>query len=829
MYKILNAVLVFLIVSFVSSAQDIKSPSEFLGYELGTEFSRHHEVISYFEHVSNTIPTRVKLQNYGYTHERRGLYIAIISSEENIRNLNNIRKNNLKQIGLESNGSTYKDVAIVWLSYNVHGNESSSSEASMQTIYELITTKQEWLENTVVIIDPCLNPDGRDRYVNWYNSNANKPFNTSQLANEHNEPWPSGRPNHYLFDLNRDWAWLTQIESRQRIKIYNQWMPHIHVDFHEQGINDHYYFAPAAEPYHKIVSDWQQAFQVVIGKNHAKYFDRDGVLYFTKERFDLFYPGYGDTYPMFNGAIGMTYEQAGHGRAGLGIVNNEGELLTLKDRINRHTIAGLSTVEVASKHAAQLNEKFVEFYKYKDLHYKSFVLQGQQNKIEDLKRLLDQHQIQYANVNSKSVSGFKYSEAKIGSLNTTQNDIAVSTNQPKGRFVSALFEPNSKLPDSLTYDITAWSLPYAYGLEAIASTKEVATKIVLSDKLKSSADYDCVAYLFSWNHITDAKLLGSLLKNNIKVRYTSKDIVTDQPNRTFKKGSLIVTRGDNTHIENFDKLIVGTANDNKKFAIPVKSGFSQNGPDFGSQYVTLINPPEIAVLMGDGTSYLSYGSIWHFFEQQLNYPFTALNTKNLNSVDLLKFDVLIMPSGYYKRVVNSTVLQKITNWVEEGGKVIAIDRALNTFVGKEGFELMRKTSKPESKDLNIPYEDRNRQYVKQLITGAIFKTKVDNTHPLAFGYEKNYFTLKLNATSYGTLKKGFTVAYIDKDTIPVSGFAGSKTQTQLKSSMIIGEERKGKGSFVYIVDDVLYRSFWENGKLFFANAVFLLNNKAYID
>src|SRR5690606_10558989 len=233
--------------------------------------------------------------------------------------------------------------AIVWLSYNVHGNESASTEASMQTIYDLLTSKSDYLENTVVIIDPCINPDRRDRYVNWHNQFKNVPNIIDPNSKEHHEGWLSGRSNHYMFDLNRDWAWLTQIESRKRIKIFNQWLPHIHVDFHEQGVNNPYYFAPAAEPFHEVVTDFQRNFQVTMGKNHAKYFDANGWFYFTKEIFDLLYPSYGDTYPTYNGGVGMTYEQGGSGHAGLGISTFIGDTLSLHDRIAHHHTTGLST------------------------------------------------------------------------------------------------------------------------------------------------------------------------------------------------------------------------------------------------------------------------------------------------------------------------------------------------------------------------------------------------------------------------------------------------------------------------------------------------------
>jgi hypothetical protein len=327
--KIKATLIVLVLFTGTLYSQSIQSPSEFLGYEIGARFTRHHKVVAYFKYVSTALKN-VKLEKYGETNEHRPLYVTYISSQENIINLENIRKENLSQTGIIAGNTTNKK-AIVWLSYNVHGNEASSTEAAMLTLYELVTNKKAWLENTVVILDPCINPDGRDRYVNWFNQVKSAPYNVDQNAKEHAEPWPGGRPNHYLFDLNRDWAWVTQVESQKRIEIYNKWMPHIHVDFHEQGINNPYYFAPAAEPFHEIITDWQRDFQTQIGKNHARYFDKEGWLYFTKESFDLLYPSYGDTYPTYMGAIGMTYEQAGHGRAGLGIQTDAGEILTLKD------------------------------------------------------------------------------------------------------------------------------------------------------------------------------------------------------------------------------------------------------------------------------------------------------------------------------------------------------------------------------------------------------------------------------------------------------------------------------------------------------------------
>ncbi len=216
---------VFALFTSLTFSQNIKSPSEFLGYELGTAFSRHHQVVDYFQHVADELPDQVSLQQYGQTYERRPLYVAFVSSEENMKRIEEIRMNNLRSAGILEGNSDTNDIAIVWLSYNVHGNEASSIEASMLTIYKLLTEKQEWLKNTVVIIDPCINPDGRDRYANWYNETASQPYDINAESSEHNEPWPGGRPNHYLFDLNRDWAWASQIESASRLTVYNKWLP----------------------------------------------------------------------------------------------------------------------------------------------------------------------------------------------------------------------------------------------------------------------------------------------------------------------------------------------------------------------------------------------------------------------------------------------------------------------------------------------------------------------------------------------------------------------------------------------------------------------------
>ena len=822
MKKILVAVL--LISYTVLHSQNIKSPSEFLGYELGTEFTRHHEVVDYYTYLANEVSDRVLLKSYGKTNERRPLLLAYISSANNIKNLETIRTEHLKN----TTGEGEPNVAIVWLSYNVHGNESVSTEASMQTIYELLTNKANLLENTVVIIDPCINPDGRDRYVNWYNENKNTPNNVDPNSKEHNEGWLNGRANHYMFDLNRDWAWLTQIESQQRLKVYNTWLPHVHVDFHEQGVNSPYYFAPAAEPFHEVITNFQRDFQVTMGKNHAKYFDQNGWFYFTKEVFDLFYPSYGDTYPLYNGAIGMTYEQGGSGQAGLGILTRSGDTLTLKDRIAHHFTTGISTVEVASANAQKLNDEFKKFYTNKNYKYKSYVLNGDADKINSLTSLLDQHEITYGWSTSENVKGFDYKSGKIKSIKASAQSLVVSTDQPKGTLVKVLFEPNAVLTDSLTYDITAWSLPYAYGLDAIASESLIPNNNSI-DRVKAiyvgrpiEKTNNTVAYITNWNSMNDARFLADLLKENIKVRFNQKPFNLE--GKKYDRGSLIITSSDNKNKKDFIEKLKDISFKHHIILTPTSTGFVDKGDDFGSSSIRMVKKSKIAVLSGEPTSTLQFGEIWHFFEQQLGYPITVLHDSKLSSSELENYNILILPDGWYGGFLDNDKLAGLKDWVKNGGKLIAMGGAIKSLESKNGFSIKTKEVKKDSTDIInlITYEDSERDGIKKAITGAIFKTKVDNTNPLAFGYDDTYFTLKLGADAYDYLKDG-TVAYIENDTNQVAGFAGSEAKKKIAKTLIFGVENYGRGQVVYMVDNPLFRGFWENGKLFFANALFMVD------
>ena len=841
--KILLTLCFSILCCWHAHTQKLLSPKEFLGYELGERFTPHHRMVEYFKHVDDVM-NNVEVRQYGETYEHRPLIYTIITAQENFNQLEKIRTDNLKRTGLVDGSPGSDKKAIVWLSYNVHGNEASSLEASMLTLHSLAdptnAKTHEWLRNTVVIMDPCINPDGRDRYANFYNQYLNKPANPDIDATEHHEPWPGGRSNHYFFDLNRDWAWGTQTETRHRLKVYHEWMPHVHVDFHEQGYNNPYYFAPAAEPFHEVITPWQREFQTIIGKNNAKYFNEKGWLYFTREIFDLFYPSYGDTYPTYNGAIGMTYEQGGGGAGGLTIKTKEGDELTLRDRLEHHYTSGMSTVEITSANATRVVDEFEKYFRESignpTSPYKAYVVKAGNNadKLNRLTKWLDLQSIAYGHAaTGKAMRGFDFQNQMTGNFNLTTDDIIINVFQPKSRFITTVFEPQSKLADSLTYDITAWNLVYAYNLTAYAVTERinVGRKFQPGTKEPSSNLEKPYAYILKYESIDDVAFVAEAMKQGIKLRAAEKAFTIG--GKDFQPGSIIITRRNNENIADFDEKVMALAGKSGRRVFTSATCFVTKGKDVGAADVKYLKPPKVAVLFGEGTNALSAGEIWHFFEEQIQYPITQIGTNYFDEIELRNYDVLIIPEGSYK-IFDDEQLNQVGSWVSAGGKLIIIGSGLNAFAEKKGYALKtydneankaeaeKKEKLLKEKEILRRYEDTERNEISNTISGAIYKVSLDPSHPLAFGTGNTYYTLKTRETRYAYLDKGWNVGVIKGIAKPVQGFAGRHANKKMDNSLVFGVEEKGNGSVVYLVDNPLFRSFWENGKMIFSNAVFMV-------
>ena len=861
MFKFLS-ILSFLFCFQFANAQTLQSPDEYLGYTLGTKYTRHYKIVEYFNYVAKNASSNVKFTKYGSTNEDRDLTLAFISSAENITNLEKIRAANMQRTHLQ-NSTEKSDVAIVWLSYNVHGNEPSSSEAAMKTLYELVTKQTNgWLKNTVVIIDPCLNPDGRDRYVNWFNGMLGTAPNANVLSREHQEPWPGGRVNHYYYDLNRDWAWQTQVETKQRLKVYNEWMPQVHVDFHEQGYNEPYYFAPAAEPMHEVITKWQRDFQIEIGKNNAKYFDENGWYYFTKERFDLFYPSYGDTYPTFNGSIGMTYEQGGHSRGGLSVKIDNGDTLTLVDRVKHHFTTGMSTVEIASLNAKKLLDNFSQYFDNANnaigSNYKTYIVTSNiENKIKSLQNLLQTNGIKYQNINTVNNTGLNYTTNKTEAIVLDKYSIAISAYQPKSLLAKVLLEPTTSLSDTATYDITAWSLPYAFGVKAYASLNNIVNVETKTQAIAREVPATNYALYVPYHSIEDGKTLAQLILNNVKV-YMNEINITAK-GKVFEKGTLLIPKKENIKSwKKVEEILLSS----KVEIVAINSGFSDKGPDLGSPDVKFISAPRIACATGEEVGSSASGEVWHFFDKEINYPVSMLNADAIGLNTLKNFDVLIMPDGDYRMLAGKSNSEDLKTWVKQGGRLVVIENAAIQLAKAEwGVKLKKgkmdddkkeddkkeddkndepakdddkkeKGKKDDDKNENKKeyellklYENRERDGITKTIPGAIYEVELDNSHPLAFGFGKSFYLLKQNSDFLSFSKNAWNVGVIKKNK-KVSGFAGNKVLEKLKDGTVFSVQEMGRGQVIYFMDDPIFRSFWENGKLLFFNSAFLVGNNA---
>jgi len=818
-----NVLFVFVFLSFISNAQSVPSPASYLGYQVGTQFTRHHQIVSYFNTIAQARPDMVKIVPYGKTNEGRDLIVAAIGLPENIAKLEEIRKHNNGLI--DGSVTDFDQPTIVWLNYNVHGNEPASSEASMLTLFALVdpanTKTKEWLKHTIVMMDPCINPDGRDRYVNWYNNAVGTNYNADPNAREHMEPWPAGRSNHYNFDLNRDWAWQTQVESKQRIALYQKWYPQVVVDFHEQSYNQPYFFTPTSEPIHEAISSWQKEFQVQLGKNHAKYFDQNNWLFFTKERFDMLYPSYGDSYPMYNGAIGMTYEQGGIG-AGLGVQNKDEDTLTLVARATHHFTTGLSTIEISAANKENLLKEFKKYYENSRAgnisSYKTFVMTAKNpNSLNAIAELLKKNNIQVGTINTP-FKGYDYTTKKEGNFVNEGYTLAVNVAQAHGVLARVFLEPITQVNDSNTYDITAWSLPYVYNVHGYASKE--ALNVTPGFELKTvTAAPTAYGYIIPYNSFASSKVLAAILNKNIKVRYAEKAF--NAIGKQFDAGTLIVLKTSNQ--ENWASATKAICDAANMEIFPVTSGWVEKGADFGSPSIKTINhAPKVALLTGDNVAALAAGEVWNFFDQQLKYPVTQLNYSNFNRIDIAKYDVIIAPEGAYKELSSKAVTEKLQAFVKKGGVLIAFESAVQQLatVADWGIKI-KELPKADKVDINnvAKYGESVTDFLKSSIPGAIYKVYMDESHPIGYGTGGVYYDLKQDIVTYEPSNDYWNVGVVKKDS-HVAGFAGVKAKAAIQDGVVIGVKEMGAGKLVFMADDPIFRNFWENGKLILSNAVF---------
>ncbi|WP_109673551.1 M14 family zinc carboxypeptidase [Dyadobacter jejuensis] len=828
MYKFSILFLCWLTPLFTSAQGP--TPESFLGYPKASRFTYHHRIIAYYQEMARQHPTQMQLVEYGRTPEDRPLVVAILTSEKNFGSLEAIRKNHLSRIGLLPSPSKDPDIPIAWLSYNVHGNEASSANTSMQVLYRLLdptnADSKRILDQSIVLIDPCSNPDGYARYTNWYNGVHSSPPDLTSFSREHREPWPGGRFNHYLFDLNRDWAWQTQHETKARIALYNRWMPHIHADFHEMGSNRSYYFPPAARPFHEAIRPWQKEFNEWIGTYCRKAFDQQGWSYFTRNEYDLFFPSYGDTWPTFNGAIGLTFEQAGDAKAGLALARpSHRDTLTLADRMEHHLTSSFATLEAMVDGKETLTKSFEEYYRLAAQKpeglIKTYLIKytGDKAQQEYVVQLLQRQDIQYGRPKkTQTLKVTNINDHQEATILIDSTDMLVSAYQPKSNLIRVLFESQPALEDSLTYDLTSWGLGYQLGLSLFASQEKIeqqpwpeATPIPLE------LGRNPYAYLVDWKGLGSVKFLSEALQKGLLIHTTNTALTIE--GRDYNEGALIITRNGNPK-KNLAETLSAMAVKHGVKLHSTTTGFATKGIDLGHDDILAIKTPKIVVIAGEGISPTSYGEIWHYFETQIQYPLTTVPLSSLEKVPFTEIDVLILPNGDYTQDFSPSTYSKIQDWVIQGGKLIAMESATGIFLNNS--ELGHTKKEPESvipPNPLQPYNKKTRTAISQTTPGSFFKVDFDHSHPMAFGWEGPYYALIRQAYQRNFLKDGWNVGYLNEDNYR-AGFVGADLAPQLTNTLLYGVKEVGRGSIIFMMDDPLFRGMLYKGQILYGNAVF---------
>lgn len=824
--------------------QNITSPADYLGYEMGAEYTFHHQVMEYFKQLDEE-SDKLSFHKYGTTYEGRDLYYAVISSDENMNNIESIRSANVELANDPESNSIDGKPVVVWMSYNVHGNEASSSEAAMQTAYRLVAAADSetanWLDNSVVIIDPMINPDGRDRYVYWYKSSRSNILNTDANDLEHDEIWPGGRTNHYWFDLNRDWVWLVHPESQGRIAAYQDWMPQVHMDFHEQGFNNNYFLMPGTTPRNKELPDAYESWSDTFGRGAGEEFDKAGLNYATRESFDFFYPGYGSSYPSVMGGIGMLAEQGGHSRGGRAVTTDDGYVLTLRQRVFDHYLNGVTIVKTAVKNKEGLLGYFKNSVSQSSQrgNTKAYILKNNANDYTyQVINMLMQHnvRIERATEEFNQRNAFSYWDGSSSTRSFEAGDFIIKTDQPKHLFVNTLFRNQLQIEDSVMYDMSTWSVPLAYNLDAAWTTNSVgvSTELVTeelsypSGMENSGAQY---AYVIDWEQRHAPKALAKLWEMGYNVRSAGRTF--SYQGKTYTAGSLIVLVGRNYEKRNEITRDMQKLADEADVVIEgFDTGRMDTGMDLASSDSEPVKKPKVALMIDSPFSSYTAGQLWFLFDQWTEFGVDRIRSGSFNRIDLAEYDVILMPGawGGLNGVWNESQIEDLKSWVRNGGVLIGTEgsgswltKDRSGFTDAELFEAADEDSSDVDEKGYTRYEDREEVFGLERIPGSAFKAIVDNSNPLAFGLPDQLYSLKFGNDGIVPSNSLQTVGYyVNEGEVLASGYASVENRDNSKGKAFAAVQNMGSGKVVFLLDNTQYRMFWVGPSRMVQNAVMLL-------
>lgn len=811
----------------------VPTPEQFLGYPVGSHYTRHDQILAYFRELERVSP-RVHTQIIGKTYEERPLMIATITSPANYARLEQIRQEHRQLVDPSKPLGNPNQPVVVYLGYSVHGNETSSGEAALLTGYYLAACQnaetERWLQEAVVFIDPALNPDGRDRAANWHNSYKSFPNVADPLDKEHQEIWPNGRSNHYLCNLNRDWLSATQVESQARLDFFHQWYPNVHIDFHEMGANSTYYFEPTPKRTQSpIIPQASYDFNLTLAKYYVKALDEMGALYFTKEQFDNISPIYGGTYPDFFGGAGFTFEQASS--RGLEQESENG-LLTFPYSVRNHTRTGLATVQGAVAEKAGLFKLQKEFFQSaltqaKAQPAKAYVF-GDANDQSLTRRFLQvllRHRLQVYELGAETVlNGQRFLPGQA---------YVVPAEQPFFRIVHSIFEETPPLNDSVYYDNTSWSLIHASGLPFAKWTgtgKLTQGQPVTALPVKTAGlqgGPSPIGYVVPWTEYQASRLCYTLLQGGALVKAAFKPITAPTAGGpvSLGYGSLIIpVAGQTISSDSLFRLVQAAAAEAQVPAYAVTSAFSLAGIDLGSNNIRPVRKPTLAMVVGSGTNFEEVGQVWFLMNQHLRAPITRIDADLFSRANLNRYNTLILVTGNYARWDKATVA-RLKAWVADGGTLILFKNAVEWAIRQELLnEKLAFDFATEAVTERIEYAKQEETESSRRINGGLFIADLDITNPIGFGlrerkviFTKNSQTILLpSSNKYGTVARYAAAPYL-------SGYVAKRNVARIANTAAILVASEGAGKIVSFADDPSYRSYWHGTDRLLLNAIFFGN------
>ncbi len=806
----------------------IPKPEEVIGHRIGTKHTEPHQVIEYFRAVAR-ISDRVKLQEHARTYEGRPLIHAYVTSPANQARLEDLRRANLRLS--EAPKSVSDDdlrtmPAVIYQGYSIHGNEASGTEAAVLYLYYLAAGQgpavEDALDNVVIILDPMFNPDGRNRFTTWVNENRGAVATADPQDREHNEPWPGGRTNHYWFDLNRDWLPAQHPESQGRLALFHHWRPQILTDHHEMGGNATYFFQPGIPSRtNPNTPARNQELTAEIAKFHGEALDQIGSLYYSEESFDDFYYGKGSTYPDVNGAIGILFEQASSRALKREVVDG---VLDYAFTIRNQFMTSLSTLKAAVNMRERLLRHQREFYREapdvaKDLPVKGYVVSRNpaRTRADALASLLLRHRIRlYELARDVEAEGRTYRAGEA---------YLIPMDQPQVRLVKAVMERVRTFPDSLFYDVSAWTLPLAFDVDYAEIRRNPANLIgapiqqVTPGGGRLVGDSSNVAYVMPWNRYYAGRALYRFQTAGAHPRVMTAAftaMVDGQP-QSFPAGSIIipaVERGG--AVPGLRGIAEQAVKEDAVEIYAVDGGLTPFGPDLGGPGGRVLDAPDIALITGSGASSYYTGEVWHLLTERFHIPITLLDADRVGRSDLQRYDTIVLAGGSY----GPLPAEKIKEWVRDGGRLIALTSAVDWAVRNDFAKLERKPFDLDSLLRGLPYDQVTDARGAQVIGGSIFEVAFDVTHPLAYGLGETLPVFRTGNTFYEPSEEPGTNVGVYSYRAILSGYISKEKLAAASGSAAVVARRHGQGRVILIMDDPNFRAFWYGSNRLFLNAIF---------